>query len=109
MLNELYTFAEPVQVVPFSSLKWGKFTLLHTLCRIENLFQLRFFHLTSYDTVSHGLNFSSKIVIFTKNMRYSAKIASNTSILAEYRPIKNTACAIKHSSPMQSRPSVALE
>ena len=31
MLNELYTFAEPVQVVPFSSLKWGKFTLLHTL------------------------------------------------------------------------------
>jgi len=30
MLNELYTFAEPVQVVPFSSLKWGKFTLLHT-------------------------------------------------------------------------------
>ena len=32
MLNELYTFAEPVQVVPFSSLKWGKFTLLHTTC-----------------------------------------------------------------------------
>ena len=31
MLNELYTFAEPVQVVPFSSLKWGKFTLLHTI------------------------------------------------------------------------------
>lgn len=31
MLNELYTFAEPVQVVPFSSLKWGKFTLLHTM------------------------------------------------------------------------------
>ena len=31
MLNELYTFAEPVQVVPYSSLKWGKFTLLHTL------------------------------------------------------------------------------
>ena len=31
MSNELYTFAEPVQVVPFSSLKWGKFTLLHTL------------------------------------------------------------------------------
>ena len=31
MLNELYTFAEPVQVVPFSNLKWGKFTLLHTL------------------------------------------------------------------------------
>ena len=31
MLNELYTFAEPVQVVPFSSLKWGKFTLLHTV------------------------------------------------------------------------------
>ena len=30
MSNELYTFAEPVQVVPFSSLKWGKFTLLHT-------------------------------------------------------------------------------
>ena len=30
MLNELYTFAEPVQVVPFSNLKWGKFTLLHT-------------------------------------------------------------------------------
>lgn len=29
MLNELYTFAEPVQVVPFSNLKWGKFTLLH--------------------------------------------------------------------------------
>ena len=27
MLNELYTFAEPVQVVPFSSLKWGKFRL----------------------------------------------------------------------------------
>lgn len=26
-------------------------------------------------------------------MRYSAKIASNTSILAEYRPIKNTACS----------------
>ena len=23
MLNELYTFAEPVQVVPFSNLKWG--------------------------------------------------------------------------------------
>ena len=35
MLNELYTFAEPVQVVPFSNLKWGKFTLLHTLyCQI---------------------------------------------------------------------------
>ena len=33
MLNELYTFAEPVQVVPFSNLKWGKFTLLHTLQR----------------------------------------------------------------------------
>ena len=33
MLNELYTFAEPVQVVPFSSLKWGKFTLLHTYYR----------------------------------------------------------------------------
>jgi len=33
MLNELYTFAEPVQVVPFSSLKWGKFTLLHTVER----------------------------------------------------------------------------
>lgn len=33
MLNELYTFAEPVQVVPFSSLKWGKFTLLHTSLR----------------------------------------------------------------------------
>lgn len=31
MLNELYTFAEPVQVVPFSNLKWGKFTLLHTI------------------------------------------------------------------------------
>jgi hypothetical protein len=31
MLNELYTFAEPVQVVPFSNLKWGKFTLLHTV------------------------------------------------------------------------------
>ena len=31
MLNELYTFAEPVQVVPFSNLKWGKFTLLHTM------------------------------------------------------------------------------
>ena len=31
MSNELYTFAEPVQVVPFSSLKWGKFTLLHTV------------------------------------------------------------------------------
>ena len=30
MLNELYTFAEPVQVVPFSNLKWGKFNLLHT-------------------------------------------------------------------------------
>ena len=30
LLNELYTFAEPVQVVPFSNLKWGKFTLLHT-------------------------------------------------------------------------------
>lgn len=34
MLNELYTFAEPVQVVPFSSLKWGKFTLLHTPARV---------------------------------------------------------------------------
>ena len=33
MLNELYTFAEPVQVVPFSNLKWGKFTLLHTAAR----------------------------------------------------------------------------
>ena len=33
MLNELYTFAEPVQVVPFSNLKWGKFTLLHTATR----------------------------------------------------------------------------
>ena len=35
MLNELYTFAEPVQVVPFSSLKWGKFTLLHTYQRVN--------------------------------------------------------------------------
>ena len=34
MLNELYTFAEPVQVVPFSNLKWGKFTLLHTFDEI---------------------------------------------------------------------------
>ena len=34
MLNELYTFAEPVQVVPFSSLKWGKFTLLHTVLQM---------------------------------------------------------------------------
>ena len=33
MSNELYTFAKPVQVVPFSSLKWGKFTLLHTVWR----------------------------------------------------------------------------
>lgn len=33
MLNELYTFAEPVQVVPFSSLKWGKFRIMcKTLC-----------------------------------------------------------------------------
>ena len=31
MSNELYTFAKPVQVVPFSNLKWGKFTLLHTV------------------------------------------------------------------------------
>lgn len=30
MLNELYTFAKPVQVVPFTNLKWGKFPLLHT-------------------------------------------------------------------------------
>lgn len=37
MLNELYTFAEPVQVVPFSSLKWGKFTLLHTLIKTLQL------------------------------------------------------------------------
>ena len=37
MLNELYTFAEPVQVVPFSNLKWGKFTLLHTLGKIGGL------------------------------------------------------------------------
>ena len=36
MLNELYTFAEPVQVVPFSSLKWGKFTLLHTTALTAN-------------------------------------------------------------------------
>lgn len=35
MLNELYTFAEPVQVVPFSNLKWRKFTLLHTP-QVEN-------------------------------------------------------------------------
>ena len=33
MLNELYTFAEHVQVVPFSNLKWRKFTLLHTLVK----------------------------------------------------------------------------
>ena len=38
MLNELYTFAEPVQVVPFSSLKWGKFTLLHTLSQTDKLY-----------------------------------------------------------------------
>ena len=36
MLNELYTFAEPVQVVPFSNLKWGKFTLLHTYVEGES-------------------------------------------------------------------------
>ncbi len=30
MLNELYTFAIPVQVVPFSNPKWRIFTLLHT-------------------------------------------------------------------------------
>ena len=29
MLNELYTFAEPVQVVPFSNLKWGGGNLLY--------------------------------------------------------------------------------
>ncbi len=41
MLNELYTFAEPVQVVPFSNLKWGKFTLLHTWCKfIRNFDEL---------------------------------------------------------------------
>ena len=44
MLNELYTFAEPVQVVPFSSLKWGKFTLLHTLIkRCKDIFHNIFF------------------------------------------------------------------
>ena len=50
MLNELYTFAEPVQVVPFSNLKWGKFTLLHTyvgfipefLYDVEDLFPCYF-------------------------------------------------------------------
>ena len=26
----IQAFEEPVQVVPFSNLKWGKFTLLHT-------------------------------------------------------------------------------
>ena len=36
MSNELYTFAKPVQVVPFSNLKWGKFTLLHTPHNLEN-------------------------------------------------------------------------
>ena len=40
MLNELYTFAEPVQVVPFSNLKWGKFTLLHTLNRKSYLYMM---------------------------------------------------------------------
>lgn len=48
MLNELYTFAEPVQVVPFSSLKWGKFTLLHT--RLELLFQ-------------QGVHYSASIIL----------------------------------------------
>lgn len=42
MLNELYTFAEPVQVVPFSSLKWGKFTLLHTINSLEDYSQIGF-------------------------------------------------------------------
>ena len=41
MLNELYTFAEPVQVVPFSNLKWGKFTLLHTYLWLTNFFKLK--------------------------------------------------------------------
>lgn len=41
MLNELYTFAEPVQVVPFSSLKWGKFTLLHTHIQTRYLTQIK--------------------------------------------------------------------
>lgn len=35
--------------------------------------------------VYHGLNFSSKIVIFAKNKRYSAKIDMFDVILAEYR------------------------
>lgn len=35
--------------------------------------------------VYHGLNFSSKIVIFAKNKRYSAKIDMLDAILAEYR------------------------
>ena len=35
--------------------------------------------------VYHGLNFSSKIVIFAKNKRYSAKIDMFDAILAEYR------------------------
>ena len=38
MSNELYTFAKPVQVVPFSNLKWGKFTLLHTILTISPQF-----------------------------------------------------------------------
>ena len=38
MLNELYTFAEPVQVVPFSNLKWGEiyFTTYITIDCHEN-------------------------------------------------------------------------
>ena len=45
MLNELYTFAEPAQVVPFSNLKWGKFTLLHTL--LWRVFSPKTFHLSN--------------------------------------------------------------
>ena len=37
MLNELYTFAEPVQLVPFFKSKMGRgdFTLLHTCVKRE--------------------------------------------------------------------------
>ena len=59
MSNELYTFAKPVQVVPFSSLKWGKFTLLHTIWQILDFLGNSISHLTEFSEIL--LDFGTKI------------------------------------------------
>ena len=77
MLNELYTFAEPVQVVPFSSLKWGKFTLLHTVVRrIKDTAMMLLFY-NSYNKDSENFGLGTTLVLHFHDLK---EIISDTII-----------------------------